>query len=162
MQIKRVLLRFLIFGLMGLLMELLFGVAGDLIRQDWDLRGGSSLWMIIDYGLFGLILMPIARRLMAFGIPLPVRAVFYMLFIFFVEYTSGILFHKVMGIHVWNYDHLAYNLHGQIAPHFIPAWYALGLAGEWLYRRVDACALLLAKGLRAGDIEAVEPAREKA
>lgn len=153
MQYKRALMRFLIFAMMGLLLEVFFGATNNLIRMNWNLRGSSSPWMMLDYGLFGIILMPMARPLIRRGVPLPARAFLYMCIIFLVEYVSGVLFHFVLGLRIWDYTHLPYNLHGQIALYYAPAWYALGLVAEYLYRRVDACAVVLVRGLRAEQLE---------
>lgn len=155
MQYKRMLARFLIFAMMGLLLEVFGGAFGDLLRHDWDLRGSTSPWMMIDYGLFGLILMPVATPLKQWRIPLVGRAVVYMLAIFLVEYVSGVIFHFGMGIRVWDYSSLPHNLYGQIALRYVPIWYSLGLIGEYLYARVDACAVVLTKGLRAEALQAI-------
>ncbi len=157
MQVKRVLLRVLFFALLGLLMEVFFGAFGALMRHRWNAVGHTSLWMLIDYGLAGVLIMPIGQPLIRRGVPLVLRAVVYMLGIFAVEYVSGRIF-TGMGLRVWGYEHLAYNLHGQIAPQFIPAWYSLGLVFEWLYRRIDAAAVLWAKKITVEQLLAWEPA----
>ncbi len=162
MQAKRVLARFLIFGMMGLLLEVFQGAVGDLLHMDWDMRGHTSPWMILDYGLLGVVLMPIARPLIGKGIPLPLRAIVYMLGIFLVEYVSGIIFHKVFSLHVWNYDGMAYNLHGQIALQFVVPWYLIGLCAEYLHKKVDACAVVLARSLSTEQVLAYEPSAEGA
>ena len=113
--------------------------------------------MVFDYGLLGVALMPIARPLIKRGVPLPLRAFLYMLAIFFVEYTSGLLFHKVMPLHVWDYSHLPYNLHGQIALVFVIPWYVIGISAEYLHKRVDACAIVLTRGLSAEALLAYSP-----
>ncbi len=152
MEKKRMLARFLIFGLMGLLFEVFFGAFIKLAELDWNLRGSSSLWMIMDYGLLGVVLMPIALRLKRRAIPLWKRAFVYMLGIFFVEYVSGVIFHSLMGLRIWDYFHMPYNLHGQIALYYAPLWYVLGLAAETLYRRVDACRVVLVRNLNAEEL----------
>ena len=157
MQAKRVFARFLIFGFFGLLLEVCSGAVGDALRADWDLRGNTSLWMIFDYGLLGVVLMPLARPMIRRRVPLVARAVVYMTGIFVVEYVSGVIFHFGMGLRVWNYDHLPYNLHGQIAPHFVIPWYLLGLAAEFLHRRVDTCAVALVRGFTAQRLLELEP-----
>ncbi len=153
MQYKRILARFLIFGMLGLLLEVLGGAMRDLMQFDWDLRGDTSPWMILDYGLFGVILMPVARPLIRRGVPLVFRALVYMTVIFTVEYVSGVIFHFILGIHVWDYSGMPYNLHGQIVLSCVFPWYFLGLIGEYLYRRVDACAVVLTQGLKAEQLE---------
>ncbi|MFP4500293.1 MAG: putative ABC transporter permease [Candidatus Hydrogenedentota bacterium] len=150
---KRVVWRFVIFALIGLLMEVLFGIAGDIVNGSWDrLRGNTSLWMVFDYGLLGVVTPYLAGPMKHRRVPYLVRAFVYMLGIFFVEYVSGILFHKVMGLSVWNYDHLPYNLHGQIALIFVVPWYLLGLVVEPLFHVVDAWAVVLARGLHVEDL----------
>ena len=149
---RRVIWRFIIFALMGLLLEVFSGAFSGLVRGNWNMRGNTSPWMMLDYGLFAFALMPIAGPLKKAGIPLPFRAVVYMAAIFAVEFVSGWLF-DCCGLEIWDYSHMPYNLYGYIALGFIPPWYALGLAAEFLYRRVDACALVLALRLTAEQIE---------
>ena len=156
MQWQRLAMRFLLFALIGLLIEVFFTAIGRGIGGDWNLRGNTSPWMMLDYGLLGVLLWPIYTRLKAAGIPLFLRAAVYMLGIFIIEYISGMIF-TAFGLRIWNYDDKAYNLHGQITLLYAPFWYALGLVLEPLHRRVDAVAVLLIKGLRAEDLEGVEP-----
>ncbi len=151
MQAKRVALRFLLFAFLGLLMEVFFT---GLSANDWNMRGHSSPWMMLDYGLLGVVLMPIARPLQRRKIPLVFRAGVYMVGIFVVEYISGRLF-TACGLRIWNYSKLPYNLHGQITLTFVPYWYGVGLGVEWLYAKVDAVALLLLHRLDATDIDAM-------
>ena len=156
MQTKRVLIRFLIFALLGMLGEVFYGA----LQQGWsgnlNLHGQSSPWMMIDYGLLGVILMPIAVRLKGWKLPLPARAFVYMLLIYFVEYVSGIIFTWGFGLCVWSYEGIPYNLHGQIMLYSAPVWYALGLCAEYAYRRVDAVAVLLLRGITAEQLETAE------
>ncbi|HQN00457.1 MAG TPA: hypothetical protein PLL36_05255, partial [Candidatus Hydrogenedentes bacterium] len=59
---------------------------------------------------------------------------------------------------VWSYEGLPYNLHGQIMLHSAPVWYGLGLAGEYLYRKVDAIAVVLMRGFSAEQLLVLNPA----
>ena len=152
-QTKRVIWRFMLFALFGLLMEVFFGAFGSLSRHNWNMRGGTSPWMMLDYGLLGIVLMPLARPMMRRGIPLVGRAVAYMLLIFFVELVSGWVF-DLCGIKVWDYSHLRYNLCGYITLLYTPFWYALGLVVEYLYKKIDAASLLFALGVNADMLEA--------
>lgn len=153
MQIKRAAIRFLIFALGGMLGEVFYGAALAAWKGNWNLHGQSSPWMMIDYGLLGLILMPVAIRLMRAGLPLPARAFVYMLLIYAVEYVSGIIFTWGLGLRVWSYEGIPYSLHGQIMLYSAPIWYVLGLCAEYLYRKVDAVAVLLLRGFTAGQLE---------
>lgn len=152
MNYRRIALRVLLFALLGLLMEVFFGAIGALAHGNWNMRGGSSPWMMLDYGLLGLAVGPIRDALLSRRVPLLLRAAVYMLGIFLVEYVSGELF-TACGLHIWDYSSLPWNLRGQITATYAPFWYALGLGVEYLYRRVDVCAVVLARGISAEDLE---------
>lgn len=153
-QNRRVLWRFVIFGMMGLLCEVFQGSVWAARHGNWNLRGGTSPWMIFDYGLLGIALMPMARPLIRRRVPLPARALVYMVCIFAVEFVSGWLF-DICGLEIWNYKNFKYNLRGYITPQFIPGWYFMGLVAEYLYRRVDAASLVLAARLKADRVESM-------
>lgn len=144
-DVKRALVRFLLFAGIGLLLEVFFTASMQLSRGNWNMHGRTSPWMMLDYGLLGVALMPIARPLIRHGIPLPVRAAVYAVGIYTVEYVSGVLF-TACGLRIWDYSHLPLSLHGQITLLYAPLWYGLGLVVEWLHARVDACAGMLLKG----------------
>lgn len=150
---KRVAMRCLVFALGGMLGEVFYLAALQGWNGNWNLHGQSSPWMMLDYGLFGVVLMPVAARLKQGGVPLAARAFVYMLLIYLVEYASGILFTWGLGLRVWSYEGIPWNLHGQIMLYSAPIWYGLGLCAEYLYRKADAIALVLAHGIAAEEIE---------
>jgi len=159
-QTRRVLWRFLMFSFLGLVIEVCFTGLGRLAHGNWNLTGHSSPWMMIDYGMLGIVTMPIARPLMRLRVPLVGRAVAYMLGIYAVEFVSGWIFNMV-GIEIWDYSKHPYNLFGYITLSYAPFWYTLGLGVEFLYRRIDACAVALSLRLRADDLLALKaPAKE--
>ncbi|MBN1345382.1 MAG: hypothetical protein JXQ73_22000 [Phycisphaerae bacterium] len=161
LQTKRALGRFFIFSLIGLLMEVFFTASLELAAGNWNMHGKTSPWMMFDYGLLGLVLMPIARPMIRRKIPLPVRAIIYMIGIFAVEFLSGWIF-DLCGLEIWSYKHLPGNLYGYIAPQYVPVWYFTGLWAEFLYKRVDMIALALLKGLTPQDLETWNEPRQHA
>jgi hypothetical protein len=152
---KHMLLRVLLFALLGLVFEVFFTDLGALLRGEIGRHGNTSLLMMLDYGILGLAVGPVAEALKRRRVPLALRAVVYMFGIFFVEYASGRLF-TACGWTIWDYSGLKWNLHGQITLLYAPVWYALGLGVELLYRRVDACAAVLLRGLTAEQVLAAE------
>ncbi|HPO11817.1 MAG TPA: hypothetical protein PLI09_00110 [Candidatus Hydrogenedentes bacterium] len=156
MQAKRVLIRFFIFALFGLLLEVFFTGMSGAFHGRINLVGHTSPWMMLDYGLLGVIIMPLARPMKKKGVPLAFRAIVYMIGIFAVEYVSGRIF-NACGIHIWDYSDMMLNLHGQITLLYAPFWYALGLAAEYLNKKVDAAAVLLMKGCTAEQLETWTP-----
>jgi uncharacterized membrane protein len=148
------LLRVLLFALLGLVFEVCFTDLGAMLQGRIGRNGNTSLLMMLDYGVLGLAVGPMAEALKRLRVPLALRAVVYMLGIFFVEYTSGRLF-TACGWNIWDYSGLKWNFHGQITLLYAPIWYCLGLGVEFLYRRVDACAAVLLRGLTAEQVMAV-------
>ncbi|MCF7849036.1 MAG: putative ABC transporter permease [Kiritimatiellales bacterium] len=150
LQGKRVFYRFLLFALLGLVFEVFGGAFWQLRHGNWNLLGSSSPWMMLDYGLLGVLLLPMSRPMIKHGVVLPLRAVVYMLAIFAVEFISGWIF-DLCGLEIWVYRD-RFNLCGYITATFIPCWYILGLVAEFLHRRVDAMALVLARRIPAEDL----------
>jgi uncharacterized membrane protein len=154
LQVKRAVARCAIFALMGLLLEVTFTwIVEGVARGAWNHHGHTCPLMVFDYGLMGILLMPIARPLIRAGVPLVLRAVVYMIAIFLVEYVSGWVF-VLCDLKIWDYSELPWNLHGHITAIYIPLWYALGLAAEFLYRRVDMVSLALLRGVTVDQLEA--------
>jgi len=145
--------RWFLFACIGLLIEVFFtGILG-FIGGDRSALSKTSPWMMLDYGMLGLVIWPIKEALEKRGVPLAGRAFVYMVGIFVIEYVSGIAFNAV-GIRIWDYSHHAItiggttiplHLHGQITAYYIPCWFALGFVLEWLHRRVDEVAVVLLK-----------------
>lgn len=150
---KRAAVRFVLFALLGLLLEVFFTASGSLLRGNWNMRGHTSPWMMLDYGLLGVLVLPISGRLKAWHVPLVARAVVYMLLIFLVEYVSGMIFTHLLGLRIWDYSQMRYNLHGQIVLSYAPFWFLLGLFAEHLHRKIDAFAVVLLRGVTVEDLD---------
>ena len=69
MNYRRAAMRVLLFALIGLLMEVFFTSTAALIRGNWNWHGGTSPWMMLDYGILGLAVGPIAGALKARCVP---------------------------------------------------------------------------------------------
>ncbi|MFA5204316.1 MAG: hypothetical protein WC708_07915 [Lentisphaeria bacterium] len=151
LPVKRALIRFLLCAAFGMVLEMLASAVHGACRHNWTLFGHSSFWMIIDYGLLGILVGPIATPLRRWRLPLPGRAFVYMLLIYLVEYVSGRIF-TACGLKIWSY-YDRYNLHHQITLTLAPAWYLLGLFAETLYRKTDAVAVTLLRGFTAAELE---------
>lgn len=153
MNWKRVVIRCLIFACGGLLGEMFYHSILAGFQGNWNLHGHSSPWMMPDYALLGILVMPISRYLVRWGLPLPARAFVYGVLIYVVEYISGLFFTEVVGLQIWSYANIPYNLHGQIMLYSAPGWYILGLVAEYLNRKIDAVAVLLLRGITAEELE---------
>ena len=49
-----------------------------------------------------------------------------------LELAAGLIVNVWLGLDIWDYSDLRFNLWGQIVPHFTLAWMALSAVGLWL------------------------------
>lgn len=123
---KKLLKCFILCGVLGWCIEIIFTALGSLRQRDFHLKGVTSLWMFPIYGL-SILIIPVSKLLKnksAF-----IRGTVYMCMIFLVEYTSGHLLksHKMCP---WDYSKSKLNYEGIIRLDYAPCWFATGLLYE--------------------------------
>lgn len=123
---KKLLKCFILCGVLGWCIEIIFTALGSLRQRDFHLKGVTSLWMFPIYGL-SILIIPMSKLLKnksAF-----IRGTVYMCMIFLVEYTSGHLLksHKICP---WDYSKCKLNYEGIIRLDYAPCWFATGLLYE--------------------------------
>lgn len=119
---------FILCGVMGWCMEILFTSLKSLHRRDLSLKGNSSLWMFPIYGCAAL-LTPLFKLLK--NSPVIVRGLTYMGVIFSGEYITGTLLSR-RSICPWDYCRHKFHINGVVRLDFAPNWFAAGLFFEWL------------------------------
>ena len=117
---------FILCGVMGWCMEIIFTSAHCLFTRDNKLMGHTSLWMFPIYGLAACI-GPMHRFLKNF--PAWLRGIIYSWGILSVEYLSGMTL-KHFSCCPWNYEHARYNIKGVIRLDYAPFWALAGLIFE--------------------------------
>lgn len=117
---------FLICGVTGWCMEILFTSAGSFAKKDKRLIGQTSLWMFPIYGM-AVCIRPIYQLIKDF--PTLVRAFIYSLGIFSFEYLSGSLLKK-HHLCPWDYSNASTNINGLIRLDYAPCWMLAGLIFE--------------------------------
>lgn len=117
---------FLVCGLTGWCMEILFTSAGSLLKKDARLIGQTSIWMFPIYGM-AVLIRPVYRLIK--NLPTLLRGTIYSLGIFFFEYLSGSLLKK-HHMCPWDYSGAAANINGLIRLDYAPFWMAAGLIFE--------------------------------
>ena len=125
---------FLICGLTGWCMEILFTSVGSFFRKDPRLIGQTSVWMFPIYGM-AVCIRPVYRLIRR--LPALVRGAIYSVGIFSFEYLSG-SFLKKKGLCPWDYSGAAANIDGVIRLDYAPFWMAAGLLFERILTRRDA------------------------
>ena len=128
--IKLLLRDFLICGVIGWCMEIIFTSLGSLLSGNLMLKAHTSLWMFPIYGLAAFI-FPLYQKITFF--PIWLRASLYAVLIFFVEFTTGILL-KTFHLCPWNYEHATWNLAGVIRLDYFFFWCIAGLLFEKILR----------------------------
>ena len=123
------LIRFLIYGAVGCLIEVLWTGLGSLKSRNFSLASNTSLWMFFIYGAaiflepFFVILAPLHFLL---------RGLIYAVLIYAVEFVTGSLL-KFANACPWDYSHTKYHVKGIIRADYLPCWIALGLLFERVY-----------------------------
>lgn len=119
--------RFVIYGLLGLIMETVWTGLGSLLAGDLRLKSFTSLWMFVIYGL-AVFLEPVHERIRFW--PWFVRGLLWTAVIFGIEYATGWLLRSITGVSPWNYAGKLYNVDGLIRLDYAPVWFAAGLFFE--------------------------------
>ena len=122
-------LKFVLFGAAGLMMEVFWTGMGSLINKDRRATSKTSIWMFFIYGATAFM-TPLIHVIQPF--PWFIRGLVYAAAIFLIEYTAGITM-KAAKMCPWDYSHTRYNVHGVIRLDYAPVWVAVGLIKEFLY-----------------------------
>lgn len=129
--------RFLIYGFIGIQLEVFWTSIESLTHQNYTLEGTTYMWMILIYGL-GVFLEPIQKLLKNINIML--RGIIYMTLIYIIEYITGILLFYLIGTCPWNYTD-PYSINGIITLSFIPVWFVMGLLFERIRYIMDSITI---------------------
>lgn len=122
---------FMLCGVTGWCMEIIFTSLDSLRRRDMKLRGNTSIWMFPIYGC-AAFLAPIGRLLRSK--PFWVRGLAYMNLIFSMEYLTGSLLSR-RTMCPWDYGRSRWNINRYIRLDFAPFWFGAGLLFEKLTSR---------------------------
>lgn len=128
--------RVLIYGVIGLLIEVFWTGAYSMIEGDARLTATTYLWMLPIYGFFGLVSERLHEHIRAR--PVLLRGLVWTGFIFSVEYICGYLLRSYLGVCPWDYSSAPYAVDGLIRLDYTPAWFLLGLIFEHLHDYLTA------------------------
>lgn len=124
-------MRFLLYGLLGLCMEVFFTGALSLTEGDFALSARTSVWMFPIYAC-ALFLEPVHNLIRPF--PPYARGLIYLVLIWAAEFVSGFVLERLIGHCPWDYGtHSRFSFCGYIRWDFAPLWFAVGLLFEMLH-----------------------------
>lgn len=118
--------KFLICGLTGWCMEIIFTAFDSFRRREMKLMGHTSIWMFPIYGM-AVLIQPVYFLIQK--LPRLIRGCIYTTCFFTVEFLSG-SFLKKRGICPWDYSNAKSNVNGVIRLDYAPFWLAAGLIFE--------------------------------
>jgi uncharacterized membrane protein len=120
--------QFILCGLTGWCMEILFTSFGSFMRGDVRLLGQTSIWMFPIYGM-AIFIGPIYQRIC--NIPFIMRGILYAFAIMTVEFATGSIL-RLFAACPWDYSGSRYNIRGLVRLDYFPVWMLAGLIFERL------------------------------
>lgn len=124
--IYNMLKRFIIYGLLGWNMEVIWTGLTSFSAENINLIGHTSVWMFFVYGSAVFIFEPVYRIIADCNTF--VRGCAWMALIFVIEFISGMILRSI-GIEAWYYD-CRFSVCGVIRLDYAPVWFAVGLIFE--------------------------------
>ena len=121
--------RYVIYGLLGLNLEVLWTGATSLFGSDANLMGHTSIWMFFIYGTAVFLLEPVYKKINT--LQWYIRGAIWVAVIFVIEFAAGIIL-KAVGVTAWEYTN-QFSFMGLIRFDFAPLWFITGLIFEAVY-----------------------------
>lgn len=121
---------FIIYGLIGWLLEIIWTGLGSLLTGDARLTAKTYLWMFPIYGL--LILFEPLHEVIRYR-TFWIRGTVWMVLFFALEYFTGSILRNLIGTVPWDYTSSFFNIHGLIRLDYAPLWFAAGLLFEKIH-----------------------------
>jgi hypothetical protein len=136
--------RFLIYGVLGWCLEVLWTGLPKRWPIDWRLPAHTSWWMFPIYGLIAPLYEPIHNRLRSANRPWWQRGVIYSAGILGVEAVTGALLQWRIGAIPWDYSgKTRWQWRGLTRFDYAPLWFGVGLALEPIHDWLVAWGPLL-------------------
>ncbi|MBS4536065.1 hypothetical protein GOQ29_10610 [Clostridium sp. D2Q-14] len=141
------LIKFIVYGLLGLLIEIFFtGIMSLIKSKDFTLIGHTYIWMFFIYGS-AVFLEKIHDTIRNKNFI--IRGGIWSLVIFVIEFITGFLLEKIIGICPWDYSgNSPYTILGYIRLDYLPYWFILGLLFEKVHDYIENSIPILKKTLK--------------
>lgn len=119
-------------------MEIVWTGLNSLISWDLRLIGYSNIWMFFIYGS-AVFLEPVHDIIRSWN--WFIRGSLWVVLIWGMEYTSGLLLYLVLGVHAWIYSD-PLTIDGFITLAYAPAWFVAGLVFERIHNTLDVYGVI--------------------
>ena len=122
--------RFIIYGLLGWCLEVVWTGVGSLLTGDVSLTARTYLWMFPIYGS-AILFEPVHDTIRLWTVW--ERGTVWIILCFAVEYLTGWMLRETLGTIPWDYSQAILNIHGLIRLDYAPVWFAAGLLFEKIH-----------------------------
>ncbi|XP_055506228.1 transmembrane protein 229A [Leucoraja erinacea] len=145
-------LRFVFYGMHGLLDEIFFTSVFNLVeRSDRTLLGHTSLWSFLMYGSCSFVVEKLYFHLYhRLGWSTWQRLPVYVLFIYTWEFTWGLGLRRFNACS-WDYSHYPLNFMGLITLMYLPGWVALSYYQDVLSNVLHRVQCAAGRGSKTAD-----------
>lgn len=82
-------------------------------------------WSMFIVGGIAFLLVGAINEFLDFNMPLIKQGIIGTGLVLMVEYCAGVILNIHLGLNIWDYSNLAFNLHGQICLLFALLWFPL-------------------------------------
>ena len=128
-------IRYIIYGLTGLLLEVFWTGLGSLFLGNYALTGHTYLWMFFIYGM-GVFLESIHDKIR--NLHILIRGTLWAFVIFSIEFVSGYLLDLLLGYCPWDYRTVSsLTFFGYIRFDYFFVWFFVGLLFEKYHDFLD-------------------------
>ena len=126
--------RFVLYGLLGWNMEVIWTGLHSLFTGDVNMQGNTSLWMFFIYGSVVFILEPVHRHIKNWR--WPIRGMVWVILIWGIEYGTGFILRELLGVTPWYYEG-RFAVDGLVRLDYGPAWCFAGFIFERVHNALD-------------------------
>ena len=120
------------------------GTVYGLLEMLW--RGHTHWSMVLAGGIALLLIHLLNGRLSSCS--LVVRCLVGATIITSIEFIAGIIFNIWLGMNVWDYSGVRFNLLGQICPMFFAVWFLISIPAFYLSRAARKFFILISENER--------------
>lgn len=116
--------------------SILFTIGGLIYYCIELLYRGYSSWQIIIVGGLCFVFIGLINKFLSWQTPLWLQSIIATIIVTVVEYVSGLILNVWLGLGIWDYSQLPFNLWGQICLYYSLAWLVLSVIAivldDWL------------------------------
>lgn len=113
-----------------LILILIMGIIYHRLELWYD--GKSSLWMVLVGGVACCLVGILNEHPKFYDRKMWQQCIIGTAIVLCVEFISGIFFNVWLGLNIWNYSDMKYNLYGVICPQFGLLWLVLMPLSIWI------------------------------